>query len=71
MELEWQPDWSQAPNDCMKWWCMDEDGCANWFNGEPTLGMGEWDLTMNQDNFMKAPNFGYQGNWQDSLRKRP
>jgi hypothetical protein len=67
---EWQPDWSQAP----EWansWGMAEIGQAWWLSGE-------WHVN-NRGGFSstgfikteKAPSFNYQGNWQDSLRKRP
>ena len=54
--MEWQPDWSQAPEHENTWqkssannyyWCCDDD----------CLGA--------------APSFGYTGDWRNSLRKRP
>lgn len=68
-EEEWQLDWSQAP-DGYKWWAF--DGCskgANWYNLKPWIDddsevEDEWNAVI-------APSFGYTGNWQDSLRKRP
>ena len=70
LKEEWQPDWSQAP----EWsnsWGMAEIGQAWWLSGE-------WHVN-NRGGFSstgfikaeKAPSFDYQGNWQDSLRKRP
>lgn len=69
-ESDWQPDWSQAP----EWansWGMAEIGQAWWLSGE-------WHVN-NRGGFSstgfikaeKAPSFDYQGNWKDSLRKRP
>ena len=68
-DVEWQPDWSQAP-DWANWWALDKDFIANWFDGKPSVDSGylsfgeaiQCDL---------SPSFNYQGAWQDSLRKRP
>ena len=68
---EWQPDWSQAPENA-NYWSITDYGKGKWhsahaktprncgcaFSCENSL---EWD----------APDFGYTGNWQESLRKRP
>ena len=78
MELEWQPDWSQAPS-WANWWAMDGfSKKANWYTDKPYLDDDsevelEWniDLKINTETYMCAPSFNYQGNWQDSLRKRP
>ena len=75
---EWQPDWSQAPS-WANWWAMDGfSKKANWYIDKPYLDDDskvelEWniDLTINTETYMHAPSFNYQGNWQDSLRKRP
>lgn len=61
---EWQPDWSQAPDDAILW-IMSVDG---WFG---------WGCIADSDPkspllfFKDAPSFNYQGNWRDSLRHRP
>ena len=78
MELEWQPDWSQAPS-WANWWAVDGfSKKANWYADKPYLDDDsevelEWniDLKINTETYMCAPSFNYQGNWQDSLRKRP
>ena len=77
-EKEWQPDWGQAPS-WANWWAM--DGFvknANWYIDKPYLDddseiESEWniDLKTGSATYIKAPLFNYQGNWQDSLRKRP
>lgn len=75
---EWQPDWSQAPDSAM-YWAMDGfSKKANWYIDKPYLDddsevESEWniDLKTNTETYMCAPSFNYQGNWQDSLRKRP
>lgn len=66
----WQPDWSQAPEWASSWGVA-EIGQAWWFSGE-------WHAN-NRGGFSstgfikaeKAPSFDYQGNWKESLRKRP
>lgn len=57
MELEWQPDWSQAPTHDTVAWDIDERGQARWIASD--------------NGYYLAPTFGYTGRWQDSLRKRP
>ena len=71
---EWQPDWSRAP-DGYDWWAMDKDmKNAFWFDFKPFIhdkNCITWKCRTHIDKWDKAPSFGYQGNWQDSLRKRP
>ena len=57
---EWQPDWSQAPNNALTW-AINSDGYASW----ALYKDGHYFSTV------QAPSFGYTGDWQDSLRKRP
>ena len=54
---EWQPDWSQAPRCDVVAWDINEHGQGRWIASD--------------NGYYLAPSFGYQGNWQDSLRKRP
>lgn len=68
-QLDWQPDWSFAPDDAM-YWAMDEDTRCNWYGKEPEMIVvrNRWDF----GNVLKSsPSFNYQGDWKDSLRKRP
>lgn len=71
---EWQPDWSQAP-DWANWWCLSVMHGAMWFSREPICTKSTWvmlnDVKFCAASFDEAPPFNYQGNWQDSLRKRP
>lgn len=64
---EWQPDWSQAPRDINYWFKNGKQSC--WSVNEPELvnGIGFYAIGFN----MEDPSFGYQGDWKDSLRKRP
>lgn len=69
-EQEWQPDWSQAP-DGYDWWAMDGDYVASWFLNEPYINVNEWNTRGMDVNFKSSPLFNYQGDWRNSLRKRP
>ena len=73
-DVEWQPDWSDAP-DWANWWCLSVMHGAMWFSREPICTKSTWvmlnDVKFCAASFDEAPSFNYQGNWQDSLRKRP
>ena len=72
-EAQWQPDWSQAP-EWAKWWAMDESCQCNWFEVMPHIDCYEFTYLPNGCNIpvhYEAPSFNYQGDWKDSLRKRP
>lgn len=75
MELEWQPDWSQAPV-WVNVWAMDKNGIAHWYCGKYDLDQ-EFDCWMydscglGDGTWGVAPSFDYKGHWQNSLRKRP
>lgn len=73
LKEEWQPDWSQAPGK-MNWFSIDKDGTAVWHLNKPTISATEWVIDCSDcggDCYMYTSNFGYTGNWQGSLRKRP
>lgn len=75
---EWQPDWSQAPAGA-NWWALDESREAFWFAYEPYVSTeypDEWIFNGKNHGglgfeYWKSSDFGYQGKWKDSLRKRP
>jgi len=69
---EWQPDWSQAPS-WANWWAMDSNGDSYWHScvDEPFVNGLIFEIANPQGHTFDAPSFDYQGNWQDSLRKRP
>ena len=73
-DVEWKPDWSQAP-DWANWWCLSVMHGAMWFSREPICTKSTWvmlnDVKFCATSFDEAPSFNYPGNWQDSLRKRP
>ena len=59
-QLEWQPDWSIAPENAEEW-SVERGGVdARW----TCYGGGD-------KYYVSAPLFNYRGNWKDSLRKRP
>ena len=71
---EWQPDWSQAPDDKITHWTMEKDKRYSWWIGEPKKDSQNHSESIENANcsfYGDAPSFNYAGNWQDSLRKRP
>ena len=66
---EWQPDWSQAPY-WANWWAVDGFDRAYWFEDSPKLNIIDdtWD---NHYRDKVAGDYGYTGDWRESLRKRP
>ena len=75
-EQEWQPDWSQAPDNLVKYFAVDENGRGGWFISKPTLCIDHWywsdfEERVDNDHYDYAPSFGYTGDWRESLRKRP
>lgn len=70
MELEWQPDWSQAP-EWANYIAVYSDCCnASYFEKEPKIISGyTWGGTDGKSLLTPIPV--YAGNWKDSLRKRP
>ena len=56
-DVEWQPDWSQAPRCDVVSWDINEHGQARWIASD--------------NGYYLAPSFGYTGDWRESLRKRP
>ena len=73
---EWQPDWSQAHNG-YDWFAIDKCGDAYFYTYKPYISNGydiwaDANYTFADGNSKQADSsFNYQGNWQDSLRKRP
>ena len=75
-DVEWQPDWSQAPS-WANWWVAIANSkgeiSGGWFfSKEPEIGKGDGvSVYYGSGDSTLTGSFGYQGNWQDSLRKRP
>ena len=65
---EWQPDWSQAPMGFNRFVVGSNGGYGFFTNMEPQLQDDFW--FVGADGIV-IKDHGYQGNWQDSLRKRP
>ena len=72
---EWQPDWSQAPEWATHFFCeRDEDDQLNGYFAEDKRGISiDFDI-QGFDGYGRAcscETFNYQGDWHNSLRKRP
>ena len=67
-DKEWQPDWSQAPMGFNRFVVGSDGGYGFFTNMEPQLQDDFW--FVGADGIV-IKDHGYQGNWQDSLRKRP
>ena len=65
----WQPDWSQAPV-WAKWWAVDKDRIAHYFENKPTKYITMW-FPYYSSNTERANGCEYTGDWNDSLRERP
>jgi len=73
LKEEWQPDWSKAP-EWANWWSVDENGTANFSGKKPHIEGQQWvyySAAGENPCHIEAPSFDYQGNWKESLRKRP
>lgn len=73
---EWQPDWSQAPDGRVQYFAVDENSRGGWYINKPDLYHDHWywadyEERVDNDCYDNAPSFNYQGDWRDSLRKRP
>lgn len=66
---EWQPDWSQAPEWAVAW--TFDKNAALWWSEIPEIHGNIWFVDNGIWQCSDAPSFNYQGNWKDSLRKRP
>ena len=68
---EWQPDWSQAPDNATYWTMRQNRECL-WWKGKPLFdGSCFYDAVGMCHTVGYAPSFGYTGDWRNSLRKRP
>lgn len=72
---EWQPDWSQAPEWATHFFCeRDEDDQLNGYFAEDKRGISIDFEIRGFDGYGRVcscKTFNYQGNWRNSLRKRP
>lgn len=59
-------DWKRAPKGA-RWWAMDADGRAHWFVAPNVVP--RTDFWFSEP--IPAPQFGYVGDWKDSLTERP
>lgn len=66
---EWQPDWSRAPEG-YNYFCVGSYSGNGYFcHIEPIIYKDHHWFT--GEGVIQVMNHGYQGNWKDSLRKRP
>lgn len=56
-DVNFEPDWSQAPRHDVVAWDINEHGQARWIASD--------------NGYYLAPSFDYKGDWRESLRKRP
>lgn len=69
-DMEWQPDWSQAP-EWAEYWYMTKDNKFQWCSKRPYQDGCNWFVNCSSIYTLDvAPSFNYQGDWCDSLRKR-
>ena len=76
-QLEFQVDWSVAP-EWADWWAVGSlTGQGIWSKTKPVCvninGVNYWDVgsLLGEEYMSIAPSFNYRGDWKDSLRKRP
>lgn len=75
-QLEFQPDWNNAPEEA-DWWAMNEDYGMVWYKDEPAsnAGLGLWQIRTFPARFW--PDHTDYGDaitdvdWRTSLRRRP
>lgn len=70
LQDEFQVDWSVAP-EWASYWIKTSGKSYAWLSDKPEISeiIPHWNIECIQKTF--APSFGYQGDWKDSLRKRP
>ena len=61
----------------VKFWAMDKHGHAYWYACQPRIGEIQWvaiptlgQLRPTLGQLFAAPDFGYSGDWQQSLKQR-
>lgn len=73
--IDWQPDWSQAPDWATHFFCeRDYDDRLNGYFSEDQRGISinsEIDGFNGYGRVCSCETFNYQGDWRNSLRKRP
>lgn len=70
-EVLFEPDWSQAPK-WARWWYSTSDKKFQWCSNKPYQDGCNWFVNCGAIYTLDvAPSFNYQGDWKNSLRKRP
>ena len=67
---KFHPDWNEAP-EWANYWIKTSGDLFAWLERKPRISnlIGGWNIECIKKQI--AQSFNYQGNWQDSLRKRP
>ncbi|MDR8026953.1 hypothetical protein KPA93_27430 [Burkholderia cenocepacia] len=59
-------DWKKAPK-AARWWAMDANGEAHWFLAPNVAAYTDFWFSEP----VRAPSFGFKGDWRTSLVERP
>jgi hypothetical protein len=59
-------EWKSAPKTA-QWWAVDANGEAHWFKAPNVAPFTNFWFTESE----KASLFGYEGDWRESLTRRP
>lgn len=71
LQDEFVIDWSLSPK-WANWWAMDLNKSCFWFANKPEIiNEEEFFDDGNGSKHIIAPSLNYQGDWKQSLRKRP
>ena len=65
---EFQVDWDFAP-EWANWWVMQADGSFHFVGVKPFFDGSLW-FTRTDVEWLDAPSFNYQGDWESSLQER-
>ena len=70
-------DYFAGAPELVKFWAMDKHGHAYWYACQPRIGEIQWvaiptlgQLRPTLGQLFAAPDFGYSGDWQQSLKQR-
>lgn len=70
LQDEFVIDWSLAPS-WANWWCFSPIDNHGWWSKSKPLRLAEsWAFEFNVE-CSRSDGFGYEGDWKQSLRKRP
>lgn len=70
-DVNFEVDWSVAPEWANAWTYREPTNEGVWWTKPPTSKVANRFVCHLENECMPAPNFGYTGDWRDSLRMRP